>query len=81
MNNIDDLKDTLKRLAFRDRGDSLNLVINLDDVFDELDELKTDLLQNVSYCEHEPDKTKIDYSRLEDVPCLKCGKMVCIAPL
>lgn len=41
----------------------------------------TDLLHGVIYCEHEPDKSKIDYSRLEDVPCLKCGKMVCIAPL
>ena len=35
----------------------------------------------VSYCEHEPDKSKIDYSTLKDVPCLKCCKMVCIAPL
>lgn len=48
MKQIDKIKDSLKRLAFNDRGDSNNKVVNLDDVLDELDELKSDLLHSVS---------------------------------
>jgi hypothetical protein len=70
MNNIDDLKDTLKRLAFRDRGDSSNLVINLDDVFDELDELKSDLLQNIMCSCCKSNKAKI---------CDKCNSDMCVS--
>ena len=54
-----------------------------DHVYPDYDTKADEILSlfGVSYCEHTPDKSKIDNSTLEDVPCLKCGKMVCIAPL